>query len=309
MQLRACWAVGFGLLTLGMARAAEPATRFTVATYNLENYLDVVAPGRVLKPADAKAKIREVLTGIRPDVLAVQEIGRESALLELRAGLQEAGLDYPHWEHVRGYDTNIFVAVLSRFPIVARRPHTNENFLLQGRRFQVSRGFAEVDIRVNDRYTFTLFTAHLKSRRVVEYGDEAELRTQEALKLRALIDARLQANPQANLVVLGDFNDTKDTPAVTTLIGQGAGKLVDTRPAERNGDTAPPPNPRWDPRNVTWTHFYGKEDSYQRIDYLLLSSGMAREWDKEASYLPTVPNWGVGSDHRPVVAGFVATDR
>ena len=110
-------------------------------------------------------------------------------------------------------------------------------------------------------------------------------------------------------MVLGDFNDTKDTQALTALLGQGAGRLVDTRPAERNGDNAPPPNPRWDPRNVTWTHFYGKEDSYQRIDYILLSSGMAREWEKEASYVPTVPNWGVASDHRPVVAVFSPVDR
>ncbi len=201
------------------------------------------------------------------------------------------------------------MGVLSRFPIVARRPHTNENFLQQGRRFQVSRGFAEVDIRVNDHYTFTLITAHLKSRRAVEYGDEAELREQEALLLRQKIEARLAANPDANLVVLGDFNDTKDTKPVRTVIGQGRTRLVDARPAEQNGDDALPPNPRWDPRNVTWTHFYGKEDSYERIDYLLVSPGMAREWDKSATRILKLPNWGVGSDHRPIIAGFAATDR
>ena len=309
MHLRARLAGGLVGLALGVVVAGESAPRFTVATYNLENYVDVATSGRVLKPADAKAKLRETLLAIRPDVLAVQEIGRPSALLDLRAGLKADGLDFPHWEHVAGFDTNLYVGVLSRFPIVSRRPHTNENFLLQGRRFQVSRGFAEVEIRVNDRYAFTLFTAHLKSRRAVEYGDEAELREQEALKLRALVDARLRDRPEANIVVLGDFNDTKDTPALAALLGQGAVRLVDTRPAERNGDNAPPPNPRWDPRNVTWTHFYGKEDSYQRIDYILLSPGMAREWEKDASYLPTVPNWGVASDHRPVVAVFHAADR
>jgi endonuclease/exonuclease/phosphatase family metal-dependent hydrolase len=93
---------------------------------------------------------------------------------------------------------------------LASRWSSPETFHFQGRRlggrFQTSRGFAEVDIRVNDRYQFTLFTAHLKSRRVVEYGDEAELRLQEALKLRALIEARLQADPRANVLVAGDFN-------------------------------------------------------------------------------------------------------
>jgi endonuclease/exonuclease/phosphatase family metal-dependent hydrolase len=301
--------VALGLVLLLGWGAALAQSLFTVATYNLENYLDHAAPGREPKPLEARAKIAEILLQIRPDVLAVQEIGRPSALLELRDRLAAQGLNLPHWEHVGGFDTNIFVGVLSRFPIVARRPHTNESFLLQGRRFRTSRGFAEVDIRVSDRYTFTLFTAHLKSRREVEYGDQAELRLQEALKLRALIEARLRANPQANLLVMGDFNDTKDQPPIRTLIGRDPFRLVDARPAERNGDTAPPPRPDWDPRWITWTHFYGKEDSYERIDYILISPGMAREWHREGSYVPNIPNWGVASDHRPVVATFYAEDR
>ena len=41
----------------------------------------------------------------------------------------------------------------------------------------------------------------------------------------------------------------------------------------------PEPQPRpWRPRNVTWTHFYGKEDSTRGIDFILLSPGLAREW-------------------------------
>jgi endonuclease/exonuclease/phosphatase family metal-dependent hydrolase len=292
------------LAWLCLAPGSSSAETFRVATYNVENYLDQPTQTRHAKPAEAKAKIRESILALKPE-----EMGSVSALQELRASLKAGGLDFAHWEHVTGFDTNIHVAVLSRFPFTARRPHTNDAFLLSGRRFRVSRGFAEVDIQVSPNYAFTLITAHLKSRRPVPEADEAEMRLEEAKLLREKIDARFAANPNVNLIVLGDFNDTKDTPSTKAVNGRGKTKLVDTRPGERNGDNAPPENPRYDPRNITWTHYYGVEDSYSRIDYIMLSPGMAREWVTNETYILTVPNWGVGSDHRPLVATFESINK
>jgi len=286
------------------------AETFRVVTYNVENYLDTpTETRREAKSADAKAKIREGLRALKPDVIAFQEMGSLSALKELQTALKAEGLDLPHLEHVTGFDTNIHVAVLSKFPIVARRPHTNDNFLLSGKRFRVSRGFAEVDIKVNDKYTFTLLTAHLKSKRQVASADEAEMRLEEGKLLREKVDARLAADANANLIVLGDFNDTKNSASTKAVIGRGKTKLVDTRPAERNGDNLPNSNPAWEPRNITWTHYYGAEDSYSRIDYILLSPGMAKEWKKDETYILTIPNWAAGSDHRPLVATFEAENK
>ncbi len=220
----------------------------------MESYLDQPLGGRPVKSAEARAKVREALLALRADVVALQEMGSTNALLELRASLAAEGLAYPHWEHVTGHDTNIHVAVLSRFPIIARHPHTNDS-------------------------------------------------------LREIIADRLKASPEANLLVLGDFNDTKDSSSVRTLIGRGRLALVDTRPSERNGDDHPNPNPRFEPRQVAWTHYYGKEDTYSRIDYILLSPGLAREWDQRQTYVLALPNWGTASDHRPIVAGFFAEDR
>jgi endonuclease/exonuclease/phosphatase family metal-dependent hydrolase len=284
------------------------AETFRVATYNVENYLDQAAQTRPAKSAEGKAKIRESILALKPDLLALEEMGSTNALLELKDSLKAAGLDLPHWEHVTGFDTNIHVAILSRFPIIARRSHTNESFLLNGRRFRVSRGFGEVDVQVNPNFTLTVLAAHLKSKRVIAEADEAELRLEEAKILRERIDTILAANPTASLVVLGDFNDGKDSPSTKVIIGRGKHKLVDTRPAERNGDNAPSPNPAWDPAKVTWTYFYGKSDSYSRIDFILLSSGLARRWVTNETYVLAVPNWGVGSDHRPIVATFAAPD-
>ena len=280
-----------------------------MATYNVNNYLAEAIGTRPAKTAESKAKIRESIRALKADVIAFQEMGGTGELAELRQSLQAEGLNYPHSELLFGWDTNIHVAVLSKFPIMARRLHTNDTFLLMGKRFNVSRGFLELDLQVNPHYQFTLMTTHLKSRRQVAQADETEMRQEEAVLLRQKIDERLAANANLNLVVVGDFNDTKDTHAVRTILGHGKTALKDTRPAERNGDNCLPANPRWDPASITWTHFYGKEDSYSRIDYILLSPGMAREWVKEETYVLALPNWGEGSDHRPIVATFLAEDK
>jgi endonuclease/exonuclease/phosphatase family metal-dependent hydrolase len=288
---------------------ASGAGTFRVATYNVENYLDQPTESRPQpKSAAARAKVRESIHALNPDVIVLEEMGGLSALRELRDSLKGEGLDFPYWEWVSGEDTNVHVAVLSKLPIVARRPHTNEVFLLDGRRFRVSRGFAELDIRAAPDFTFTLIAAHLKSRRAVPEADEAEQRLAEAKILRGIVDRDLAARPNAQLIVLGDFNDVKDSDSTREIIGRGRFKLVDTRPAERNGDNTPAEHPWFEPRNITWTHYYGKEDTYSRVDYILLSPGMAHDWVKPETYVLTLPDWGIASDHRPIVATFKLED-
>jgi endonuclease/exonuclease/phosphatase family metal-dependent hydrolase len=284
---------------------SSAAEIFRVATYNVENYLDQPTETRhVVKSAEAKTKIRESIKAMNPDVLALEEMGTTNALLELRASLQADGQDFAFWEHIQSFDTNIHVAVLSKFPIIARHPHTNEFFLLDGKRFQVKRGFAEVDIQAATNFTFTLIAAHLKSRLTTPEADEAEERLGEARVLRGIIDERLGKNPNAKLIVLGDFNDTKDSDSTKAIIGRGKFKLADTRPAERNGDNSFAENIYHEPRNIAWTYFYGADDTYARIDYILLSPAMKKFWRVDETFIPKIPNWGIGSDHRPIVAAF-----
>ena len=284
------------------------AETFRVATYNLENYLDQPTESRhFVKSVEAKAKVRESIKGINPDVIALEEMGTTNALLELRASLKADGQDFPFWEHVSGADTNIHVAVLSKFPIIARHPHTNDEFLLDGKRFRVSRGFAEVEIQAATNFTFTLIAAHLKSQLQIPNADEAEERLGEANVLRGIIDEHFKENPNAKLIVLGDLNDSKNSDPIKKIIGRGKFKLTDTRPAERGDNQVTAENIYHEPRNVAWTYFYGADDTYSRIDYILLSPAMARDWVKAGTYIPTIPNWGNGSDHRPIVVTIEKT--
>jgi endonuclease/exonuclease/phosphatase family metal-dependent hydrolase len=286
--------------------ALAGAQVFRVATFNVENYLDAPAGNRPLKSAEARAKVCQSILAIKPDVIALEEMGSTNALFELQASLKAGGLDLPYWDQVTGADTNIHVSVLTRLPIVARHPHTNESFLLEGRRFQVSRGFAELEIQVNPKYKFTLIAAHLKSRRPDPAADEEEWRYEEAAALRRVIEARLAEDPGQQLIVLGDFNDIKDSKPIRAIMGRGRNRLFDTRPAERNGDDPAGAGKGHERRNIAWTHYYAKEDTYSRIDYILISQGMKPEWLPAESYVLSLPNWGLASDHRPVVAGFAA---
>ena len=311
VRVRRCAAMALWALALwlGIAQATSAGDTFTVGTYNLENYLIAPRETRAAKPVEARARIRETIKALNADVLALQEVGGKAALAELRGDLEKEGLNYPQWEIVEGPDPFLNIAILSRYPIAARRPHPDESFLLNGRRFKVSRGFAEVDIHVNARYTFTLMTTHLKSRRPVPQADEADLREQEALRLREIIDARLAANPEINLVVCGDLNDVKSSPSTRVVIGQGKTALVDLRPTEQDGDTENPPGGKGSLRRVTWTYFYAKEDTYSRIDFILTSRSMVREWNRRETQVLALPYWGEASDHRPVIASFFAGNR
>ncbi|MDB6022456.1 MAG: Endonuclease/exonuclease/phosphatase [Pedosphaera sp.] len=301
--------IAIGLLALCLQLQLQAADSFRVATYNVENFLDQPSGTRPAKGEAAKAKVCESIVALKPDVIALEEMGGTNAFFDLQRSLKTNGLDLPFWEYVTGFDTNIHVAVLSRFPIAARQPHTNDSYLLNGSRFQVSRGFAQVDIQVNPGYTFTLLAAHLKSKRPIGAADEADMRLEEAKILREKIDACLAAKPNINLIVLGDFNDLHNSQPLRTIVGRGKKALVDTRPAERNGDDLPHSDRRLTHRNVAWTHFYAVEDTYSRLDYILLNHGMAREWDPAETYVLALPNWGLASDHRPLVATFTAMER
>jgi len=280
---------------------------FSIASYNLENYIDTPGTGRTVKTDASKSKVREALLKLNADILALQEIGSPSALHDIQLSLRTAGLNYSESEFVFGPDTNIHVAVLSRFPILAHRPHTNEAFLLHGRRFKISRGIADVEVQVRPHFRLTLIAAHLKSRREVPEADQSELREHEAAILRRYIDEHFNADPDVNLAVLGDMNDIRNSRTIRLLIGHGTRALIDIRPAERNGDGASDFPTRLPPRNIAWTHYYATEDTYSRIDYILVGRNLAKRLDRKGTYVLTLPDWGKGSDHRPIIAAFAAT--
>lgn len=282
------------------------AGTFRVATYNLAGYWSGSGSGRQAKSEESKRAVRQMILAAAPDVIALQEIGGPQALTELRESLRSAGLDLPHSELVTGADTNIHMAILSRYPFARRQPHTNDVYLLGERRFRVGRGFAEAHIQISPSYSFTLLSAHLKSKRAVPMADESEQRLAEARLLRQKVDARLAADPEANLLVMGDLNDGPSAASTRAVLGKGRTALQDTRPTEHHPGSAPDGTAR---AGVAWTYYYAREDTYSRVDFLLVSRGMSRELVRTGTYVLAAPQWSEASDHRPLIATFEAEDR
>ncbi len=274
--------------------AAVLAQALTVATYNVENYtvadrmVDGVYRPAYPKPEKEKAALRQVIAGIAPDILAVEEMGPQPFLDEFQRELKLAGQDFPHTALLQAADPDRHVAVLSKVPFKQVRRHAGVATTYLGRRDVVKRGVLEIVFATNEG-DFSLFVIHLKSRRT-ERPDDPESAIQRQLEAEAVRDLVRSRHPdpaRAKYIVCGDWNDTRGSKAVRMLQKRGDTELGFLVPAT-------------DSRGETWTHYYRREDTYSRIDYLLVSAalrpfvkdGRATIWDGAGTT--------EASDHRAV---------
>ena len=85
MPLRSCRSLVLLATVIALPSFAET---FRVVAYNVENYLDQPTESRrEAKSAAAKAQVRANIKALKPDVLAMEEMGQLSALKELQASL------------------------------------------------------------------------------------------------------------------------------------------------------------------------------------------------------------------------------
>jgi endonuclease/exonuclease/phosphatase family metal-dependent hydrolase len=183
------------------------------------------------------------------------------------------------------------VAVLSKLPFKAVKRHAAVATTYQGKRDVVKRGVLEV-IFATDQGDVSVFVVHLKSKHT-ERPDDPESglqRAAEAEAVRDLVLARFPDPARAKFVICGDWNDTRSTRPVRALQKRGDTSLGELLAAA-------------DSHGEVWTHYYQKEDSYSRIDYILVSpalaplvaaDGRAKIWDSAGA--------ADGSDHRAVYA-------
>lgn len=271
---------------------------FSVMTFNLGRYslADRDGDGQKndAKPEAERQAVIGLIADARPDVLTVVEIGGSSVFEEFQFALRNAGLDYPHIEYLRRGESEINMAVLSRFPITDRKPHTDDTYSIGPAEIPVLRGFIEVEIEPSPGYRFRLLAAHLKSKVFHQLG-QTEMRRNEARLLNKHVRRLLKENPDANLLVVGDLNDTYQSAALREITGDKGQYLHDLRPLDSVGDA--------------WTHFTRSSDQYARIDFILASKGMLHEVVDAKTRAIRDPRIYLASDHRPIVAVFKAKDQ
>jgi endonuclease/exonuclease/phosphatase family metal-dependent hydrolase len=210
--------------------------------------------------AGRTAPIEEIATEIRgmgADVIALQEVdvvARRTGWVDQPAALAEAlGFHYAFAASIKWSDGDYGLAVLSRWPIVDIQRHR-----LDGAEAAEPRIVLEVSVCADGR-VLRLFNHHADGR--------ATSRERGLAVLRQIITPAVGSG----IVVLGDFNDYADAPAVRGLLEAG---LTDLGASADAGTT-----------------------DHGRIDYLLtdaaLSAAGVRVWRTERS------------DHHAVVADLL----
>ena len=289
------------LLFLRCALGAAPR-EIVICTYNVQNYVDSKPAGPDSKYGTKEKSEKSIealiaiIKSVNPDVLGVCEMGSPARFEDFKKRLADAGLGYVDSEYVVGPDADRHLALVSRFPIVARQSLTDIPFEIGGQPEKVRRGFLDVTIEVNPDYRLRMVGVHLKSKLAAPEG-EALIRRYEAQALRRHLETILTADPTTNLACYGDFNDTKNQPVFSEITGaRGTAQYMsDLWAKDALGDR--------------WTYHWKTSDEYSRIDYLFVSPALVREVVKSKSQVYRGDDWSEASDHRPVSATIVPVNR
>lgn len=272
-----------------------PVESLTVATYNLANYnlTDRQIEGAFLtqypKPEREKTALRRVIRRLGADVLALQEVGGEPFLRELQRDLRSDGVDYPFSHVLTGADDSRRLAVLSRVPFAAVIEHTDLEFAYFEGRERVKRGLLEVHFATAGGEC-ALFMVHLKSRLTERRDDpgSAIRRGKEATAVRDRVLERYPDPDRAAFLILGDFNDGPEERPVRAFSRRGDLLISEMVPAA-------------DSRGETWTHFYRRADEYSRVDFVMVSPGLAAAVQDGGGVVWDGADTMTASDHRPVM--------
>jgi endonuclease/exonuclease/phosphatase family metal-dependent hydrolase len=287
---RRIWLLGLVALGTAVGRA-EPVT---IATYNVENYgsanrlTEAGYRQDYPKPEAQKQALRTVIRGLNADVLVLQEMGGPEYMAELRRDLRTEGLDYPHVALASAADDARRLAILSRRPLVSVVTHDDLTFKYFGAPETVKRGLLEATI-TTAAGDLVLFALHLKSRFTERPDDplSALRRAGEATAIRDRILRRFPTPGTVRFIVLGDCNDSRTSRPLAFLQKRGRTDIATLLAGA-------------DSRGEVWSHAFRREETYSRVDQILVSPGLLPAVRDGVARIYDGPGVREASDHRPV---------
>lgn len=240
------------------------------------------------KPDSEKQSVVRMIETTRPDVLGLMEIGDTAQFEDLQRRLRKVGIDFPHTEYLQSADSERHIALLSRHPIVERNSQNDIPLRVNGVSLHSPRGILDVTVEQSPGKRLRILCVHLKAKLEVAEYDQNGLREAEAQYLRRRVREILSADPGVRLVLMGDFNDTKNEKAVWQI--QGKPEWPDSLKAV----------PLADDRGELWTEYWAAADIYSRIDYIMVCKRLEQEIDPTESGIARPSFWNKASDHCPV---------
>lgn len=211
--------------------------KIRVLFYNVENYFDCdddslksdeeFLPGGIRGWTPSKfwkktGNIARVLAVAGdqgfPQIVGMAEVENDRCLQRLvrSSPLKNAGYSFIHYESqdIRGID----VCLLYN-PFVFRPLHSKPiSVFFTGEPDKKTRDILYVCGKVFSTDTLHIFICHFPSK----LGGELETdpkRRQVAATLRQATDSIFQTSPNANILIMGDFNDSPDSPSIKSVLG------------------------------------------------------------------------------------------
>ena len=240
------------------------------------------------KPEEEKQALRNIIREANPDILILQEMGQKQYLSELQIDLHTEGLDFPYSYLLEGPDKTRHIALLSKIEPKHIHSHTHLEFTYFGQKQNVKRGLLELNFETGD-VDWTIYAVHLKSRRSKNKQDSEskKYRVGEARVIRDFISNHDRTgNTATRYLIAGDFNDKIKSSTIKRFTKIGKRKIGYIAALK-------------DSHYETWTYNYRYQDSYERIDFFILSPDLEPFLKKHSgTIVDTLPDSIIASDHR-----------
>lgn len=283
----------------GGSGGSIPAVPLTIVDWNTHNYFDTKKNSAtsmeiILSAADYAKKrstIGAALKALAADIVVLAEIENKGILDDLNT--TELGGEYGTTILIEGNDPRgIDVGVLSKIAPDSVVSHKDDVFVLAGTngpQYHYARDCMEVHFTFNKREVIVL-GVHFKAKTA---PDDPDKRLAEGQHTRKIADDLHTKQPNAAIVVLGDFNDTPGSPAYKAVTGAAPELFVDS------ADSVP----------MAERYSYNFQGKLELIDHQMANPALHSMLDPTSVMLTHAKNVDdatkYASDHSPITATYL----